>query len=174
MRLRDWLPWRDFAIETSWPPNVAAIEIRKHIASPRLFAQTDEPFVGESMTEKEFRFSRGIRYPNAFLPVIRAAVEPSYRDGARVRVRIRLHDGVVVFMAFWLAVAPSGLLLGGLASLVGGLAAGSIVIVLPVFGVGLLARAFSVEARKAEDLLRAIFAAAPGFPPPPDTGEPYR
>jgi hypothetical protein len=173
MRLRDWLPWRDFAIETSWPPSVAAIEIRKRIASPRLFAQTDGPFVGESMTEMEFRFSRGISYRNSFLPVIRVAVEPSYRDGARVRVRMRLHGAVAVFTALWLAAATSGLFFG-FASLVGGEAPGLTMIVMPVFGVGLLTGAFSFEARKAEDLLRGIFAAAPGFLPSPDTGEPYR
>ena len=173
MRLRDWLPWRDFAIETSWPPSVAAIEIRKRIASPRLFARTGEPFVGESTTEMEFRFSRGISYRNSFLPVIHAAVEPSYRDGARVRVRMRLHGAVAVFMAIWLTGATFGLLFG-LESLVRGQAAGWIGIVMPLFGVGLVTGGFSFEARKAEDLLRGIFAAAPGFPPPPDTGEPYR
>jgi hypothetical protein len=169
MRLRDWLPWRDFAIETSWPPSVAAIEIRKRIASPRLFAETEEPFVGKSISEVEFCFSREASHRNPYLPVIDAEVEPSYRDGARVRVRMRLH----IVMGAWLAPAALGLLFG-IGSLVRGQSAGWIGIVMPVFIVGLVTGIFSSEARKAEDLLRAIFATAPGVPPPPDTGEPYR
>jgi hypothetical protein len=39
MRRFHLLPRHDFVIETSWPPNVAAIEIRKRIAAPRTVTQ---------------------------------------------------------------------------------------------------------------------------------------
>lgn len=41
LRMRELLPWRDLAIETSWPPSVAAIE-----AAPALplAPKTGEPY----------------------------------------------------------------------------------------------------------------------------------
>jgi hypothetical protein len=173
MLMRDLLPWRDFVIETSWPPTVAAIEIKKRIAAPRIFGGGDEPFVGKSLAEAEFRFSRAISYRNSFLPVIQAAVEPSHRDGARLRVRMRLSVPVMAFMGVWMTGATFGALVGLVSAARGGPPA-LIVLALPLFGVGLVAVPFSLEARKAEAMLRAIFAAAPGLSPPPGMGGPYR
>ena len=173
MRARNLLPWRDFVIETSWPPNVAATEIKKRIGKPRLFGRSDETFVGKSTSEGEFRFSRAIRYKNSFLPIIHAAVEPSYRDGARVRVRMRLHGLVLAFMAIWMTAAASGALVG-LVSLARGRPVGLVGVVFTVSVASFVAVTFSREADVAEALLRRIFAAAPALPSAPDTGAPYR
>jgi hypothetical protein len=46
MRLRELLPWRDFAIETSWSPDAAAGDLGQQIEKPRLlFFQGNAPFV---------------------------------------------------------------------------------------------------------------------------------
>jgi hypothetical protein len=172
MRPRDLFPRHDFVIETSWPPSVAAIEIRKRIASPRAGEQGDEPFFGRSLSETEFRFSRAPSGKN-LLPVIDATITPSRRGGARVDVRLRLQDTALVLTVTSMTVAT----LGPIAAVVTG-GWGS----LPALGVSALVvlgarwhhAAFSREALRTETTLRAIFAAAPGLPPPHETGEPYR
>jgi hypothetical protein len=88
MRWRELLPWRAFAIETSWTPEVAAGVISKQIDEPHLYFP-GEPFkpthfVGSSSGDREFHFRR--RYSNRRVPMIRALVEPSRRGGALVRV----------------------------------------------------------------------------------------
>jgi hypothetical protein len=163
-------PRREFVIETSWPPNVAAIEIRKRIASPYLPARGDEPFIGRSISEDEFRFSRGSSGRSSAYPIVYVAVEPSFRDGARVRVRIQLHDFATALTAL---PATVGVLLG-IILLAHGQPAGLIAVALSAFLAGLIVVSFSRQARETEALVRAIFAAAPGLPPPTDSGEPYR
>jgi hypothetical protein len=172
MRFRDLLPWRDFAIETSWPPTLAAIEIKKRIAAPHFFGHCDKPFVGKAFTETAFRFSRAISYRNAFLPVIQATIEPSHGNAARVRVRMRLSVPAMAFMAIWMTGATFGALVG-LVSAAGGSAAAMLALALPFFGAGLATMPFSLEADEAEAMLRAIFAPAPALPPW-SAGEPYR
>ncbi len=59
MRARDLLPWRDFTIETSWSPEVAALELGRRVGARSFFARAhgsgDEPFVGEERDGKTFR-----------------------------------------------------------------------------------------------------------------------
>jgi hypothetical protein len=162
-------PRREFVIETSWPPNVAAIEIRKRIASPYLPARGDEPFIGRSISENEFRFSRGSSRQSPS-PIVYVAVEPSLRDGSRVRVRIELHDGVTAITGLWVTIG----VLFGMIHLAHGQPAGLIAVALSALGARLVVVWFSRQARETEALVRAIFAAAPGLPPPTDSGEPYR
>jgi hypothetical protein len=169
MGLRALLPWRRFAIETSWPPSVAAIEIRKRLADSR-WNSSDLPFVGQAVSETVFRFSRAISYRNSFLPVIEARVEPSHRGGARIRVRMGLNGFVIAFMALWLLSAT----FGAIVALAGGRPGALSVVGFPLFGVTLVTLPFALEARKSEAAVRSIFAAAPAGPPSFDSGEPYR
>jgi hypothetical protein len=174
MRPRDWLPWRRFVVETSWSPSVVAIEIGKRIADPRLFSRDAErPFVGTRVAEGSFRFSRAISYRNSFLPVIEAVVEPS-PNGARVRVALNLNPLVAIFMAVWMAGATMATLMAMGHALSTRRPDGFLVLGFPLFGAALVSVGFAFEARKAEALIRDIFANAPGVPAPPDTGEPYR
>jgi hypothetical protein len=164
---------RDFVIETRWPPTVAAVEIQKRIAAPGGPSEGDEPFLGRSLSKTEFRFSRAPSHRNNLLPVIDATVVDSQREGARVEVRVRLHDAVLVFIVLTIAVAIMG-------PIAAGVPVDTAIRWLPVIFTLLLAgfrlyhAAFTREARQAEAILREIFAAAPPLPPPHDTGEPYR
>jgi len=172
MHARDLVPWRDFTIETSWSPTVAAVELQKRIGERRFFGGGDTPFTG-TVDGSVFRFSRRIAYRNSFLPMIVAVIEPSHHNGARIRVQMRLHVLVMVFMAVWMTGATlAGLV--GLTALARGQPAGLAALAFPLFGAALSTIPFALEARLAERLLREIYAQAPAPPAPPESGVAYR
>ena len=131
------------------------------------------PFVGRGTSPYDFEFSRRIDYRNSFLPVVRTTVEASHRGGALVRVTMRMNPFVIAFTSLWMSGATLGGL-GGLIGLLNGHPAGLLGLAFPLFGAALFGIGFGVEAHKAEALLRAVYAAAPGLPPTPETGEAYR
>jgi hypothetical protein len=96
-------------------------------------------------------------------------VEPSLRDGSRVRVRIE-RDFVTAITGLWVTIG----VLFGMIPLAHGQPAGLIAVALSALGARLVVVWFSRQARETEAQVRAIFAAAPGLPPPTDSGEPYR
>ena len=172
MRLPHLFPEHHFEVETSWPTTVAAIEIRKRIAAPRGPSQGDEPFLGRSLSNTEFRFSPASSHRNDMLPVIEATVSSADPKGARIHVQVRLSDAMLCFTVVTMAVATLGL-----AATVSGWQAGFSwlgVSALLLVGCKLHHGTFKREARRTEEILRDIFAAAPALPPPPETGEPYR
>ncbi len=171
MPLDSLFPRHDFVIETSWPPAVAAIEIRKRIAAPHAASQGDEPFLGRSIGETEFRFSRASQKSN-LLPAIYVAVVPSHHEGARVQVLVRPNDVWLGLMAMCIFVAT--ITIGGLMHGAPGALESAAVLPLLVLAGALARPAFQREARRTEAILRSIFAAAPGLPPPHDSGKPYR
>jgi hypothetical protein len=174
MRMRDLVPWRNLVIDTSWAPEVAADELRKHMAAPRSWGDGggDAPFAGRELDGGRFEFSRVISYRNSFLPVIRAVIEPSPQGGARVRVAMRLEPSVVAFMRVWMRFSVLGVMLG-LTFLFLGEIMGLAALSLPVLGVALCTVSFAVEAGKAERLLREIFGVASALQAPPRTGDAY-
>jgi hypothetical protein len=169
------IPWRALDIGTSWSPEVAVIELRKFVDQGTLLlgGVGDAPFVGDIRGKSEFRFQRRITYRDSFLPMIRVAVEPWHHGGARLRATMRLQLFVMAFMAVWMTGATLGAI-AGLVAAFSGQPAGLLVLVLPLFGAGLLGIPFAFEARNAEILLRSIYGDAPALPEPPDTGQAYR
>jgi hypothetical protein len=169
MHARDLLPWRDFVIETSWSPGVASTEMKNRIGPRRFYGGGGAPFVGESLTGAEFRFRRAIAYRNSFLPHIRVAVEPAGDRGARVHVRMQLHPAVLALTVIWLV----GMTIAVIAQVTlpwhrqHGAPMG---LAMPGIGIVVVALSFGLEARKAEAMLRAIYAPAPAL----KTNEPYR
>jgi hypothetical protein len=175
VRLRDLIPWRAFDIATSWSPQVAVIELRKVIDQETFLfgGGGNAPFVGDIRGEAEFRFRRRIGYGNSFLPIIRVVTEPLRHGATRLRVTMRLHLLVMAFMAVWMTGATFGALVG-ISAVVAGQPGGLLAFALPLFGAGLVGIPFAFEARKAETLLRSIYANAPALPTPPETGQAYR
>jgi hypothetical protein len=171
--LRALLPWRDFVIDTRWTPDVAIVEIRKRLGRPQLFGWGESaPFVGE-LNGNAFRF----RHEKAPLrkgtgpAVIDAVVEHSHHNGARIRVTMRVNMSSMVsliifvgFIAFTVLRAPADAkwAMGAFVSF-GLLFFGSVTVI-----------RFASQANKAERFLREIFANAPAFPAPVETGVAYR
>jgi hypothetical protein len=163
---RDFLPWRNFAIETSWSPEVAALELQKRIGARGLGGAREPggaPFAGEALGDMSFRFTRVIAYRNSFLPVIRATVRPSSAPGAhaRIHVTMRLHQFVMAFGFVWMSGALLGGLSAGLVAVRSGNLGGLVALGFPLFGAVLFTVPFAIEARIAERLLREVYAAAP-------------
>jgi hypothetical protein len=180
MRLHELQPWRSFVIETRWSPEVAITELQKRIDVPGFFdlGEGTAPFAGRRLKNKDaFGFSPRASAPgqaNGFKPVVHAAVEPSHRDGARIRVTMRMQLFTMVFMMAWMGGATYGALTFLVRTLPDGNLAGVFALLLPMFGVFLYIRGFVLEARKSEHMLREIFASAPALPAPVDTGVAYR
>jgi hypothetical protein len=174
MILHHLIPWRTFVVETAWSPEVAAIELGKIIEKPVLFARGEAPFVGKAVTATEFVFRRQISGRNSFLPRIHAVIEPSHHGGSHIRVDMRMHIAVIAFMAVWMTGATCGSLTVGIAAVHQGREAALPWVLFPLFGAAMIAIGFAPEARKAEHLLRALYARAPALPSPPDTGQAYR
>jgi hypothetical protein len=164
MNLRELLPSRDFVIETTWPPEVAGLELRKRI-DRRWFPSACTPFVGESLGPNRFSFTlRRSWSRNSFEPVAFATIEPASGRGARVRVHMRMSLPVIAFLCVWIMgalvcaavslavlvtrgsfeLAPLGMVLGVVALVVG---------------------SFIPDARKMERAVCLVFADAPGPPP---------
>lgn len=167
MHLRDLLPWRVFAIDTSWSPEVTAIELGKRVGERRLFGAAETPFTG-SLAGHRFQIARTIRYRNSFLPVIEGTIDPA-EHGARLRVRMRLNWFVAAFMAFWIA----GTALASLAVVTSASARDGawVVLLMPVCGIAMCCGGFAFEAYRARIILEALF---PRPPQAPVSVGPYR
>jgi hypothetical protein len=167
---RELLPWRAFSIDTSWPPEVTAVELRKRVGERRLFGSADTPFTG-SLEGHRFQIARTIRYRNSFLPVIEGTIEPA-EHGARIRVRMRLNWFVAVFIAFWIA----GTLVASVAVVASAPAqAGAwVVVLMPIVGIAMCSGGFAFEAYRARIILEALFPRPPRPPRPPVSVGPYR
>jgi len=174
VQLRDLLPWRELIIDTSWSPSVAAIELRKSIQGPPPLSGGDDALFSGRVEGGRFHFSRRVAYKNSFLPVIQAVVEPSHHDGARVRIRMRLHAFVLVFVLAWTAIAAVFGVAVAISVVSRGRAMGLVGLLAPLFGVAIGSIPFALEARNAERLLRDVFARAPALPEAQKTGGAYR
>jgi hypothetical protein len=82
-----------------------------------------------------------------------------------------MHWWATIFGAFWMTCATLGAIFSGLLGLLRGQPAGLIAFALPLAGGAFFGLPFALEAKKAEGLLREVFAAAPA---PPAEGGPYR
>lgn len=90
MRLREPLPWRDLTIETSWSPDVIAIEVGNYMEPPRLLlSDAEAPFVGGAVRRDTYVFravspsnksplDNGMFHMNTLAPVVVMVVEPTH------------------------------------------------------------------------------------------------
>jgi len=58
-----------------------------------------KPYEGQ-ITNQTFDITRIIRYRNSFLPRIKGVIERDY-DGIRIKIKMRLHVLVMVFVCLW-------------------------------------------------------------------------
>ncbi len=119
-----------------------------------------------SVHGNDFRFCFADHLP---LLRMRAVMEPSHHDGARVRVSMWLDP----LAALWMA----GATLGGSAAFAYGQERGALFGIVMLLLVFALWMSFALRARNAELVLRALFASVAKVesqPQPPETGVPYR
>ena len=152
------MPYYRFIIDTSLTVDDACSRVKTITRAPRGFWEPFRPsrdetshceFIG-SVEPRAFRLRRDIHYRNSFLPMIRGRVIES-THGTRIHVSMFLHPLVAVFMAFWL----SGVGFGVLQNV--SRAAGAVTIVpigMLLFGLALMIGGFFPEALKAKRLLQ--------------------
>jgi hypothetical protein len=174
VQLRDLIPWRTFTIGTSWPPDVAVIELKKRVDQSRFLSsgRRDAPFVGDIRGASDFKLRLRMAYVRA-QTITRVVAEPSHHGGTLFRVTVRLPVAALAFMGMWMTAATLVGLEGVVAAIMGRPAA-LLVLGFPLVGTAFMGIPFALEARKAESLLRTIFVSAPALPDPVETGEAYR
>jgi hypothetical protein len=97
-----------------------------------------------------------IDYRNHFLPVISGRIEPD-AAGSRIDIVVKVKPPVAVVMILWLGAVSLGAAAGLWQSVQTGEAKGLAALLLPLFGVALVAIAFVPEKRKALKLLAETF-----------------
>ena len=178
MRVAELLPWRSFTIETSWPVEVAVVEIQKRMDARSIFGGGKLPFAGVKVSDDAFKFSLQSPFRHSGRPIVLVAVVPGPRGGSRIAVRMRLQLFVMALMTIWMSVALLGAVAASVAAVRRGHGAGFTMTLglwaFAVLGAASIGIPFALGARKSERLLRAIFSNVPARPEPPDTGEAYR
>ncbi len=108
MRFNIW-PCHEFEIQTPFEPNRVLSIIASEIASTpsgitfRIlkYYQKDMGYFAGQIDGNSFKLRRAISYRNSFLPQIEGAVSPDV-SGSTVRIRMRLHPLISVFLTFWM------------------------------------------------------------------------
>ena len=165
-RLGELRPSRRFVLETDSSPEEATATLQANVG-PRTWGfgggDSGPPFVGQRVGPMGFAISRAITYRNSFLPVLHVTIEPRPSGGARVDVAMRMALPVIVFMAVWMTGASVGAILGGWVAFARHEPFGLVAVVFPLFAAALAGGGFAYEARRAEELLRGLFAPAPPY-----------
>ncbi len=162
------LPYEKFEMTSSMSPGEVLVtladstEPRKWM---RLFGGGRCPFEGE-VFGNAFEIRRIIGYRNSFLPQISGTVGPGPSGGSQIVVGMTLHPFVLVFMCVWfggvivanLAVVMS--LLTGKPAMHGSGWAALGPLAMLLFGWILVSGSFSLESRKATELLCLLLRAS--------------
>ena len=90
------LPIAALDLESKLPPEVLLGHLRAAIGG-----HPGAPFAGEARPGR-FRITRVNEYRTTFLPVVTGSILPA-GGGSAVRLRMRPHASVLVFLAIWLA-----------------------------------------------------------------------
>jgi hypothetical protein len=118
-----------------------------------------KPYEGQ-ISGQTFNINRIINYRNSFLPIINGVIEKDF-DGLTIKVKMRLHNFVIVFLYIWYA----GVGLGFLAFLKQALSnsefnpASMIPFGMLIFAYALTMGAFKYESNKSKKDLQTIFEA---------------
>jgi hypothetical protein len=144
----------------------ATVEPKKVIRSSFFTGKkkTGKPFEG-AIDHNTFNISRVIGYRNSFLPVVRGEVGSDHR-GTTIRVTMKMHILVMIFLAVWLVAASTAFVAAFVPRFSDPMAIESgttfiyIVPLMMVFFAYLaVVLSFNYERKKAIDLLIRIFQA---------------
>lgn len=138
---------------------------RMQLQIPRFpqFKKTISTYTG-TLSKTDFKISRNISYQNSFLPVIEGTIG-SFSGKTEIRISMKLHILVKVFMIIWLSLtglAALGVLIVALNLLVKGrIHVMHPMTLIPIgmflFGYMLMLFTFKIEAGKSKRDLNALF-----------------
>lgn len=173
-----FLPVEEYSILTSLSPEEVAQRLsqvtdlsrkRMQLQIPRFpqFKKTISTYTG-SLSKTDFKISRNISYQNSFLPVIAGTIG-SFSGKTEIRISMKLHIFVKVFMIIWLSLtglAALGVIIVALNLLVRGrIHVMNPMTLIPIgmflFGYMLMLLPFKIESRKSKKDLNALFEAEP-------------
>lgn len=161
-------PHQTLIIDSPLRPDEAGVRLAAHV-EPRRWIRfhfgamfgggpRTRTFEGEVQGSR-FTIRRIIRYQNSWRPEIEGWIEPA-AQGSRIRVTLRLHRLVAVFMIVWLGAVG---LITGTAALAPQASGDALGVIVPglmfAFGCALTAGAFTWEAATARRLLADLFEA---------------
>ena len=154
------LPFEEIIFHTALSKNHVLKILSNNTGEPiHAFKYTldhNKPFEG-SVSEREFKVWRVIRYRNSFLPRLIGVID-EVDDGCNIKIQFRLHRFVSIFMIFWFSLLGIGCL-GLLLIIMGG--EFNIFMIIPfgmfLFGAFLTILPFKYEVKKAKQILNKIF-----------------
>ncbi|NME72833.1 hypothetical protein [Flammeovirga aprica] len=135
------------------------IEPKKAIRITGIFGSSNhKPYEG-SIEKNTFQMNRIINYRNSFLPIINGVVEKG-KYGTEIKVKMKLHIFVMLFISIWLGIAAIAslalfpmLLMGNFDSI------SSLPFWMFVFGYVVVLGGFKYESRKSKKYLAELFEA---------------
>ena len=134
------------------------IEPEKTFRLTGVFGNSDHKSYEGSINGNSFKMTRIISYKNSFLPRIKGTVEKDF-NGAKVKVKMRLHPFVIVFMVIWFG----GIGIGCLAALTISSTSQNfepmtlIPVGMLIFGYLLVTGGFKYESIKSKEYLAELF-----------------
>jgi hypothetical protein len=143
------LPCRKLELYSPMPP-ATLLQVLRDSVEPKRWLRRGagtRPFEGV-VTPPTFHIQRIISHRNAFLPQIRGTITPD-GNGSRILLTMRPALAAAIFMTIWL----SGVLLAAIVSATIELGLALLPMGMFLFGSTLTVKAFSVEARRAKELL---------------------
>lgn len=105
-----FLPYEELVYHSVLRPDDVIYRLGENLEPERTFRMkgifftgSDKPYEGWVSDEGRFSIRRVIAYKNSFLPVIEGEiVRESF--GSRIKVKMRLHRFVLVFMIVWMTI----------------------------------------------------------------------
>ena len=159
------LPLENITFKTQLPSDEVIsrldglVEPEKGLRFSLFNSASTKPYEGQ-IYGQTFRMKRIIGYRNSFLPRIKGVVSTDY-DGTTIRVTMRLHVVVLVFLCFWCGFI--GLVCLGILSRLSDDAEGKLVDLVPFgmlgFAYALTMVAFKMESIRAKKVLQRAFEA---------------
>lgn len=160
-----FLPFDTFTITTNLNPEQVseklsnAIEPPKRLRSYDIWAKQPSKQYEGRISGYNFRINKIINYRNSFLPIIEGTICPDI-IGCQIKIQMKLHIAVIIFMLFWFGnLIPISL--SFLAAMIADHKVGPILGLAPL-GMGLFAyllcmSSFNIEAKHAKDFLYELF-----------------
>lgn len=162
-----YFPYEKMVITSAMSAEDALKKLEENIEPKRIFrwGWADAKRYQGSLDQGRFNITRIISYRNSFLPVIQGEVQPEV-NGCTVRISMRLHLLVLVFMLIWFGGIGLSAITAIVAMLSADVQTGStrlpfffIPLVMILFGYLLAWGGFKYESRKSKAFFRELFQA---------------